>query len=179
MDASHFVFLDETATATTMARRYDRCPAFERLLAAVPHGHWHTTTFIAGLRQTGIIAPLVLDGPTTGPAFRAYVKQFLAPALEPVTSWCSTISRRIRSMASARRSPRRGLDPLPARPTARISTRSSSCSPNSRRSSARPRRGPKTSSGRPSAASSPPSRQASAPTTSTTAAMVPSNVKML
>ena len=58
-------------------------PVGERLVAAVPHGHWRTTTFIAGLRQTGIIAPLVLDGPMTGTAFRAYVEQFLAPALAP------------------------------------------------------------------------------------------------
>jgi transposase len=29
------------------------------------------------------VAPLVLDGPMTGPAFRAYVEQFLAPALAP------------------------------------------------------------------------------------------------
>jgi hypothetical protein len=36
-----------------------------------------------GLRQSGIVAPLVLDGPMTGPAFRAYVEQFLAPALAP------------------------------------------------------------------------------------------------
>jgi transposase len=49
----------------------------------VPHGHWRTTTFVAGLRQTGIVAPLVLDGPMTGPAFCAYVEQFLAPALAP------------------------------------------------------------------------------------------------
>jgi transposase len=49
----------------------------------VPHGHWPTTTFIAGLRQTGIVAPLVLDGPITGVAFRAYVAQFLAPSLAP------------------------------------------------------------------------------------------------
>jgi transposase len=47
-----------------------------------PH-HWRTTTFVAGLRQSGGVAPLVLDGPITGPAFRAYVEQFLAPALEP------------------------------------------------------------------------------------------------
>ena len=39
----------------------------------MPHGHWRTTTFIAGLRQSGILAPLVLDGPLTGLAFRAYV----------------------------------------------------------------------------------------------------------
>ena len=42
-----------------------------------------TTTFIAGLRQSGVIAPLVLDGPMTGAAFRAYVEQALAPALQP------------------------------------------------------------------------------------------------
>jgi len=83
MDPARFVFLDETSTATDMARRYGRSPSGARLVAAVPHGHWHTTTFVAGLRQTGIVAPLVLDGPMTGAAFRAYVEQFLAPALEP------------------------------------------------------------------------------------------------
>ncbi len=83
MDPARFVFLDETATATNMARRYGRCPADERLVAAVPHGHWQTTTFIAGLRQSGVIAPLVLDGPMTGAAFRAHVEQVLAPALTP------------------------------------------------------------------------------------------------
>jgi transposase len=83
MDPARFVFLDETGTATNMARRYGRSLSEQRLVAAVPHGHWRTTTFVAGLRQTGIVAPLVLDGPMTGPAFCAYVEQFLAPALEP------------------------------------------------------------------------------------------------
>jgi transposase len=49
----------------------------------VPHGHWLTTTFVAGLRQSGVIAPLVLDGPMTGAAFRAYIEQMLAPTLAP------------------------------------------------------------------------------------------------
>jgi transposase len=83
MDPARFVFLDETGAATNMARRYGRCPSARRLVAAVPHGHWRTTTFVAGLRQTGIVAPLVLDGPMTGAAFLAYVEQFLAPALAP------------------------------------------------------------------------------------------------
>jgi transposase len=83
MDPARFVFLDETGTATDMARRYGRSPSGTRLLAAVPHAHWRTTTLVAGLRQTGIVAPLVLDGPMTGAAFRAYVEQFLAPALAP------------------------------------------------------------------------------------------------
>jgi transposase len=83
MDPARFVFLDETGTATNMTRRYGRSLSGTRLVAAVPHGHWRTTTFVAGLRQRGIVAPLVLDGPMTGAAFRAYVEQFLAPALEP------------------------------------------------------------------------------------------------
>jgi transposase len=83
MDPARFVFLDETATTTAMARRYGRRAQGARLVAAVPYGHWKTTTFIAGLRASGVIAPLVLDGPMTGPAFRAYAEQFLAPALKP------------------------------------------------------------------------------------------------
>ena len=54
-----------------------------RLVDATPWGHWKVTTFVAGLRDTGIIAPLVLDGPMTGEVFRAYVEQMLAPALQP------------------------------------------------------------------------------------------------
>ena len=83
MDPAAFVFLDETGASTNMIRRYGWSPRGERLVDAVPHGHWQTTTFLAGLRSTGIIAPLVLDGPMTGEAFLAYIRQFLAPVLSP------------------------------------------------------------------------------------------------
>jgi transposase len=83
MEPARFVFLDETSAATNMARRYGRSPAAERLVASVPHGHWRTTTFVAGLRLSGVTAPLVLDGPMTGAAFLAYVEQVLAPVLAP------------------------------------------------------------------------------------------------
>ncbi len=66
-----------------MARRSGRCLKGTRLRAAVPHGHWKTTTFLAGLRHDGLIAPLVLDGPIDGESFLAYVEQFLAPTLTP------------------------------------------------------------------------------------------------
>jgi transposase len=81
MDPAAFVFLDETGAATNMVRRYGWAPTHQRLVDAAPHGHWRTTTFVAGLRSTGIIAPFVLDGPMYGAAFRAYVEQVLAPAL--------------------------------------------------------------------------------------------------
>jgi transposase len=75
------VFLGETWATTNMARIHGRAPRGSRLAAAVPHGHWHTTTFLCGLRTSGPIAPLVLDGAINGRAFRAYVEQMLAPTL--------------------------------------------------------------------------------------------------
>jgi hypothetical protein len=53
----------------------------KRLRASIPHGHWKTTTFVAGLRLSGMIAPMVLDGPINGRAFQAYVDQVLVPEL--------------------------------------------------------------------------------------------------
>ena len=47
----------------------------------IPHGHWKTTTFVAGLRKGGIIAPFVLDGPINREAFEAYVEKVLVPEL--------------------------------------------------------------------------------------------------
>jgi transposase len=81
MDPARFVFLDETGTSTNMVRRYGRCPRGERLVDATPWGHWKITTFVAGLRASGLIAPMVLDGPMTGEVFRAYVEQVLVPEL--------------------------------------------------------------------------------------------------
>lgn len=66
-----------------MARRHGRAARGQRCLAAVPHGHWLTTTFVAAMRHDGLVAPCVLDGPIDGDSFRAWVEQFLAPTLRP------------------------------------------------------------------------------------------------
>ncbi len=42
-----------------------------------------TTTFIAGLRQGKITAPMLLEGPMDGEHFLAYVEQILVPDLTP------------------------------------------------------------------------------------------------
>jgi transposase len=83
LDPARLVFIDETWCSTNMARTRGRAPKGERLRASIPHGHWHTTTFVAGLRLGGMVAPLVLDGPINGEAFQAYVDQILVPDLEP------------------------------------------------------------------------------------------------
>ena len=66
-----------------MARLRGRAPKGKRLRAGIPHGHWKTTTFVAGLRLEGITAPMVLDGPINRDAFQAYVDQVLVPDLRP------------------------------------------------------------------------------------------------
>ncbi len=83
LDPARLVFLDETGATTKMARRHGRALRGQRLRASVPHGHWKTTTFIGGLRLTGMTAPMVLDGPMTGAWFLAYVEQVLVPTLSP------------------------------------------------------------------------------------------------
>ncbi len=66
-----------------MARRYGRSPRGERLDCPIPHGHWKSTTFLAGLTGSGFIAPYVLDGAMTGELFLAWTEQMLAPELRP------------------------------------------------------------------------------------------------
>ena len=81
LDPARLVFIDETWASTNMARRYGRAPRGQRLPVGVPHGHWKTTTFVAGLRASGLVAPFVLDGPINREAFETYVARVLVPEL--------------------------------------------------------------------------------------------------
>jgi transposase len=75
------IFIDETWASTAMTRKRGRAPIGERLRMGVPQGHWKTTTFVAGLRCDGLIAPFVLDGPMTRSAFELYLTRVLVPEL--------------------------------------------------------------------------------------------------
>lgn len=77
------VFIDETWAKTNMARTHGRRPRGERLRMSVPHGHWKTTTFVAGLTRRGMVAPFVIGGPINRAAFEAYVERVLVPDLRP------------------------------------------------------------------------------------------------
>lgn len=83
LDPARLVFLDETGATTKMARLRGRSPRGARCRAAVPHGHWKTTTLVAALRLDGLTAPMVLDGAMNGDAFTAYAETLLAPTLRP------------------------------------------------------------------------------------------------
>ncbi len=83
LDPARLVFIDETWASTKMVRTHGRALRGKRLRAPVPHGHWKTTTFVGALRNTGMVAPMVLDGPINGVAFQAYIDQVLVRELRP------------------------------------------------------------------------------------------------
>ena len=78
----NIVFIDETGINTKMARLRGRCRRGRRMVASIPHGHWKTMTFIAGLRFDGLTAPWVIEGAMDGDAFEKYIKTQLAPTLQ-------------------------------------------------------------------------------------------------
>lgn len=81
--AGSLVFLDETGLNTKLGRLYGRSFGGTRCLGALPHGHWHTWTFVAALRAEAMVAPLLIDGPMDGAMFLAYIRQVLCPTLRP------------------------------------------------------------------------------------------------
>ena len=58
---ARLVFVDETAVTTKMVRLRGRSKRGTRLAGAAPFGHWHTQTFVAGLRCHALTAPWVVD----------------------------------------------------------------------------------------------------------------------
>ncbi len=83
LEPERLVFIDETWTATNMTRGHGRCRKGERLRMDFPHGHRKNTKLVAGLRMTGMVAPMVPDGPINRDWFEAYLDQVLVPELRP------------------------------------------------------------------------------------------------
>jgi transposase len=81
LDPERLVFVDETWVKSNMTPAYGWGPTSERVVEAVPAGHWKTTTFVAALRASGLVAPMVVDGAITGDLFVAYVEQVLVKEL--------------------------------------------------------------------------------------------------
>jgi transposase len=82
VDPDHLVFVDEAGANTGMTRLYGRAPQGERVFATAP-GAWQNVTLIAGLRTTGVVAPLALPGAVDRVVFQTYVEQALVPQLQP------------------------------------------------------------------------------------------------
>ena len=80
LDFNHLVFVDETGT-TSMARLRGWGEKGKPPLGKAPHGHWMTSTFVAGLRHDGIAAPMLIDTPMTGRIFQQWLTDHLIPEL--------------------------------------------------------------------------------------------------
>jgi transposase len=66
-----------------MARLYGRAPVGRRCVAAIPHGHWQSSTFLAALRLEAITAPFLIEGALDGDVFTTYLQEVLCPELRP------------------------------------------------------------------------------------------------
>lgn len=64
-----------------MTRAYGRGKVGQRVIDYAPHGHWNTTTLVAGMSRKAALAPMVLDGPMDTIAFESYVKWMLLPEI--------------------------------------------------------------------------------------------------
>jgi len=81
-ESARLVFIDETGLNTKMTRLYGRALRSQRCVAAVPHGHWQTSTFIAALRCDGLAAPFLIEGAVNAEVFTAYLRHVLCPELK-------------------------------------------------------------------------------------------------
>jgi transposase len=82
-DPARFVFVDESSTTIALTRRYGWAPRAERLMAAVPRNHGSPTSVVAALTPDGVGPVMTREGAIDTPAFVAYVRELLGPALQP------------------------------------------------------------------------------------------------
>ena len=166
LDPERLVFIDETWASTNMARTHGRCRRGERLRVGIPHGHWKTTTFVAGLTTRGMIAPFVLDGPINRLAFETYAERVLVAELRQgdvvvMDDLSSHKGQKVRERIEAV-----GASLLYLPPDSPTSIRSRTPLPSSKPCCAKPPSERSTVSGPPSAASSISSFQTNVETTS-------------
>ena len=83
LDPTRMVFLDETATPTSLTRLRARAPRGQRAVGTVPRRRWQSVSLLASLTPSGMGAAAVLDGAVNREAFDAYVEQLLLPTLRP------------------------------------------------------------------------------------------------
>jgi transposase len=80
--AAALVFVDESGASTKMTRLRGRALQGQRVVGRIPHGHYQTTTLIAGIRLQGPCAPWLFEGAMDGEMFLAWVVEGLAPTLQ-------------------------------------------------------------------------------------------------
>lgn len=83
VDPADLVFLDETATPTTLTPLRARAPRGQRAVGRVPRGRRTHVSWLATLTPTGIGPSVLVEGAVDRDAFDAFVVRVLAPSLRP------------------------------------------------------------------------------------------------
>ena len=83
VDPADLVFLDETATPTTMTPPYARAPRGERAVGPVPQGRREHASWLATPTPLGIDPSVPVPGAVDRAAFAAFVERLLVPTLRP------------------------------------------------------------------------------------------------
>lgn len=74
-------FLDEAGSNLAMTRLYGRAARGVRVFDSVPQNYGENITMLACLSETGLSAPMTIEGAVDGAVFLAYVREVLAPTL--------------------------------------------------------------------------------------------------
>ena len=115
MDATKLVFVDESGINTAMTRTRGRAPPGQRVVGAVPQGHWRTLTMLGALRLEGMAAAATVDAATDTDVFDAFVRLGLVPALRAgdVVVWDNLSPHKSGMVQEAVEGARAKLLPLP------------------------------------------------------------------
>jgi len=83
LDASKFVFIDESGSNIALTRLYARAPKGKRARGSIPRNRGKNMTLMASLSLRGMGEALIVDGAANTELFEIYIEQILAPSLEP------------------------------------------------------------------------------------------------
>lgn len=110
------MFVDETSVKTNLTRQRGWAKGGQRLVEAVPGGHWKTNTLVHAVALDGTRAAMVLDGPINALCFSGFCERFLAPKLEPgdLVVWDNLSSHKATSAIQAIEAVGAKAIPLPA-----------------------------------------------------------------
>jgi transposase len=107
--------VDESGATTSMTRTHGRAPPNQRVVDAVPQGHWKTITMLGALRLQGVVAGASIDAATDTDIFRSFVREGLVPAVHrgDVVVWDNLGAHRAADLERAVRAVGGRVLPLP------------------------------------------------------------------
>ena len=82
VELSRYRFLDECGSRTDLTRLFGRAAPGERVVEAVPAGHYCQTTIIGALGLDGRTVCMTLEGAVDAASFLCYLEQVLLPTLQ-------------------------------------------------------------------------------------------------